>query len=463
MAGKSTTSRGSLYPLRNAVLFTGTYLVLSFFYFWFSGAFAARLSRSVGELRRLELVEELGFVVLTSLLLFVFSWKYLGRIADDIAECQRIEEHLRQREELFELEFENAPLAIVTCDLEGRVSSANRAACHLLGFDDGELAGLRLADLTHPDDRPRSREMIARLARGEVARYTEKRRYLRRDGSVAHGMLHAAVVHGTEGEPRMMVVQVEDHTARLEAEEEANQLRERLAHVGRLSTLGEMAAGIAHEINQPLTAITIYARACQRMIRAGKTAEPQLVEALDKVSAQAKRAGEVIRRLRSLIRKHDSHRESVDVNELVSDVVQLAETEARLRGVGVRVELEEPSFAVVADGVQIQQVVLNLLRNGMEAMEGSEGGGDLVLRTAVRAESEVEVAVTDRGTGVSEELEEQLFHPFVTTKDSGMGIGLSICRSIVESHGGKRWFTRNLDGGTTFRFTLPTAIGAAHD
>jgi len=463
MAGKSTASRGSLYPLRNAVLFTGAYLVLSFFYFWLSGAFAARLARSVGELRRLELVEELGFVVLTSLLLFAFSWKYLGHIADDIAECQRIEEHLRQREELFELEFENAPLAIVTCDLKGRVSSANRAACHLLGFANGELAGLRLTDLTHPDDRPRSLEMIARLARGEVTRYTEKRRYLRRDGSVAHGMLHAAVVHGTEGESRMLVVQVEDHTARLEAEQEADQLRERLAHVGRLSTLGEMAAGIAHEINQPLTAITIYARACQRMIRAGKTAEPQLVEALDKVSAQAKRAGEVIRRLRSLIRKHDSHRESVDVNELVSDVVQLAETESRLRGVGLRVELEEPSVAVVADGVQIQQVVLNLLRNGMEAMEGSEGAGDLVLRTAVRRESEVEVAVTDRGTGVSEELEEQLFHPFVTTKDSGMGIGLSICRSIVESHGGKLWFTRNLDGGTTFRFTLPTAIGAAHD
>jgi two-component system sensor kinase FixL len=305
--------------------------------------------------------------------------------------------------------------------------------------------------------------MIARLARGEVGRYSERRRYLRRDGSVAHGMLYAGVVHGSEGEPWLLVVQVEDHTARLKAREEADQLRERLAHVGRLGTLGEMAAGIAHEINQPLTAITNYARACQRMLRAGRSAEPQLVDALDKVSVQAKRAGEVIRKLRSLSRKHDTHREPVNVNELILDVVRLAETEARLRGLNVRLELAEPSCAVVADVVQIQQVVLNLLRNGMEAMDDADGEGDLVLRTAVHAGSEVEVAVTDHGTGVSEELEEQLFQPFFTTKESGMGIGLSICRSIIESHGGRLWFTRNLDRGTTFRFTLPTAVGATHD
>ncbi len=372
-----------------------------------------------------------------------------------------IEERLREREELFELELENAPLAILTCDLQGRLLTANRAACELFGYRPEELQTLKITDLTHPDDCPRCVEMTRRAARGEVDRYVEKRRYRRRDGTVIRGELHVGVAHGADGRPLKLVLQVEDHSQRLRAQEEADRLRERLAHVGRLGTLGEMAAGIAHEINQPLTAITNYARACQRLLRAGRGSDPRLLEALDKVSDQAKRAGEVVERLRDLVRKRDSRRERADVNELVTGVVRLAQAEARLRDVTLRVELAERTPPVVADGVQVQQVVLNLIHNGLEAMEGLDRRDrELVVRTAAGDGSEIEVAVADRGKGVAEEAREELFQPFFTTKAAGMGMGLSICRSIVRSHGGRLWFTPNPGRGTTFHFTLPAAARA---
>ena len=153
-----------------------------------------------------------------------------------------IEERLREREELLELEFETAPLAILTCDLDGRVLSANRAACELFGYRFEELRTMRIIDLTHPEDCLRCAEMIARAARGEVDRYVEKRRYRRRDGTAIRGELHVGVAHGADGRPLKLVVQVEDHSQLLEAQEEADQLRERLAHIGRLGVLGEMAA-----------------------------------------------------------------------------------------------------------------------------------------------------------------------------------------------------------------------------
>ncbi len=237
-------------------------------------------------------------------------------------------------------------------------------------------------------------------------------------------------------------------------EEEARETRERLAHVARLSTLGEMATGIAHEINQPLAAVATYAQACSRMIRSRVSDDVELLETLDRISHEALRAGAIINKLKDLVRRRHSHQIGCDINDLVHDVAELASVDAQHHGMEVRLELADDLPGIVADPVQIQQVILNLVRNGIEAMEGCDG--DCVLRLRTRSvDQEVVCSVEDCGVGLAEDQEEGLFAAFYTTKESGMGMGLSISRTIVRAHGGRLWFTRNPDRGTTFHFSIP--------
>jgi signal transduction histidine kinase len=246
-------------------------------------------------------------------------------------------------------------------------------------------------------------------------------------------------------------------------QEEARETRERLAHVARLSTLGEMATGIAHEINQPLAAVATYAQACGRMIRARTADDVELLESLDRISHEALRAGAIINKLKDLVRRRESQQVSCDLNTLVRDVADLAAVDANHNGLDLRLSLAERLPSVVADPVQIQQVILNLIRNGIEAMEGCNGGCILLVRTRAAGADDVQCSVIDNGVGIDEEQEVGLFTPFYTTKESGMGMGLSISRTIVRAHGGKLWFTRNPDCGLTFHFTLPTEDAEARD
>lgn len=239
------------------------------------------------------------------------------------------------------------------------------------------------------------------------------------------------------------------------SEEEARDTRERLAHVARISTLGEMATGIAHEINQPLAAVATYAQACSRMIRSRMTNDVELLDTLARISHEALRAGAIINKLKDLVRRRESQQVSCDLNTLVSDVAGLAGVDAQHKGIDLRLLLAEGLRPVVVDPVQIQQVVLNLVRNGMDAMEGCSGDVVLLLRTRDAGEDGVTCSVVDEGTGLGAEPEAELFTPFFTTKESGMGMGLSISRTIIRAHGGKVWFTRNPDRGTTFHFSLP--------
>ena len=251
-------------------------------------------------------------------------------------------------------------------------------------------------------------------------------------------------------------------TERLKAEkkleEKENELRSRLTHLTRVGVVGEMASSIAHEVNQPLTAVATYAQACRRMIAAGMLEESEVLEALDRISAEAMRAGDIVNRLKSLVRKHESKRAVVDVNDLIRDIERLASVDARLHDTALRLDLAQSLPPVLADGIQVQQVVLNLIRNSIDAMEGIESGQREVV---VRSESlgrEIRVSVRDNGSGISESLDSELFQPFFTTKKEGLGVGLSISRSIVENHGGRMWFVRNPGGGTTFHFTLPVRV-----
>jgi two-component system sensor kinase FixL len=240
-------------------------------------------------------------------------------------------------------------------------------------------------------------------------------------------------------------------------EEREQELRERLTHLTRVSVMGEMASSIAHEISQPLTAVATYAQACRRMVDAGITDSSLVRDALERIADEALRAGDIIHRLKDLVRKGETERTDCDINELVRNIENLASVDARLHEVKLRLELGSGLPAINADEVQIQQVILNLIRNGIDALDELESAdGEVVVQTSCVGGA-IQVSVTDNGCGLPEDAEDELFQPFFTTKQSGMGMGLSISRSIVDAHGGRLWFSRNPQRGTTFFFTIPAS------
>jgi len=238
--------------------------------------------------------------------------------------------------------------------------------------------------------------------------------------------------------------------------EKEEEMRERLTHLTRVSTMGEMASSIAHEVNQPLTAIATYAQACRRLMEGGGASPQRIAEVLLNISEEAIRAGNIIHRLKDMVRRQESRWTESDPNALIRDVEQLASVDARLHDVKLTFRLAPGLPTVLADSVQIQQVVLNLIRNGIDAVEGREGaGGEVVVRTGPLGSRGVRISVEDNGPGLGEGLEDKLFQPFFTTKEGGMGMGLSICKSIAAAHKGRISFTRNPSGGMTFHLTLP--------
>ena len=259
---------------------------------------------------------------------------------------------------------------------------------------------------------------------------------------------------------RYRVEQTRMRTALLETQ--ARQHQAEVAHAARLTTLGGMAAGLAHELNQPLAAVVSYARGCARRLESGEIPKAALLEVLEEISAQALRAGEVLRRIRDFLRG-ESHRESVDLNDVVRRALRFAEAEARRADVKIELGLSPEPLRLEVDPIQIEQVILNLVQNGFEVM-ASNNGTERVLAIGTRRLSAdtVEVSVRDTGSGVPTDVAPRLFDPFFSTKPDGLGLGLSISRTIVEAHGGRLWATPTPGArGTVFRFTLRTAGGAA--
>ena len=270
-------------------------------------------------------------------------------------------------------------------------------------------------------------------------------------------------IYWTRVEPELYLYCAFDITARRRSEEQLRQHEADLAHVSRLSTMGEMASGLAHELNQPLAAIVNYTRGCVRRVQSGQSTGEALIGPLERAAAQAERAAKIIRRFRAFVRKGEQRRSLTDLNHVAREVVGLAEHEIRQNAVEVRLDLAESLPLVQADVIQIEQVLLNLVRNAIEAMNvGPIARRELVIRTRVANNSDaaVEVAVRDCGCGLNEELAARAFDPFFTTKPNGMGMGLCISQSIIETHGGHLWAQPNEDVGSTFSFTLPANTGA---
>ena len=229
-----------------------------------------------------------------------------------------------------------------------------------------------------------------------------------------------------------------------------------LAHVTRVTTLGELTASISHEVSQPLAAVVNAAAACRRWLDGGTPNLDEARSAVDWIIKESHRASEVIRRVRALANKTDLEKVPLDINDVVKEVIALVQREMDSHQVSSRIELAPALPMILGDRVQLQQVIINLVMNGIEAMQSvSDRPRELVIRSQQDESHRVLVTVTDSGVGISAENADRLFNAFFTTKSSGMGMGLSICRSIVEAHGGRLWTTANAPHGATFQFTLP--------
>jgi C4-dicarboxylate-specific signal transduction histidine kinase len=246
------------------------------------------------------------------------------------------------------------------------------------------------------------------------------------------------------------------------AEEALRKARMELAHVTRVTTLGELAASIAHEVNQPLAAVVNAAAACRRWLDGSTPNLDEARYAVDWIIKEGNRASEVIRRVRALANKTDIEKVPLDINEVVKEVVALVQREMDSHRVSLRIESAPALPMIPGDRVQLQQVIINLVMNGIEAMQlVTDRPRELVIRSRQDETQQVLVSVTDCGVGISAENADRLFNAFFTTKSSGMGMGLSICRSIIEAHGGRLWATANLPHGATFQFTLPVNADTA--
>ena len=386
--------------------------------------------------------------------------RFIGFIRD-ITARKEAEEQLRRSEAELRLAQELANLGNYVMHVGDDSRDYFSPQLHrILGVRPGDERVARtefLGKWVHASDRKRVAAEFARMDSGKAALDIEYQVVLR-DGTLKHLHHLAQAVFGPDGRVQKYVGTIHDITDRRRAEDEARVLQERLTHFSRLSTMGEMAAGLAHEINQPLSAIATYAQACQRLIRQPEPEIEDVTAALEQINAQALRAGEVIRRLRNFVKNREVKREPVNCARLLEDLRTLAETDARLHNIRLRLDCQEPLPTVYADPIQLQQVVLNLVRNAIDAMvDVPEDRREVVLLTREATDGEVEVTVADHGTGLAPEATEHLFNPFFTTKASGTGLGLAISRSIVRAHGGRLWHTPNDGCGVRFHFTLPVS------
>jgi C4-dicarboxylate-specific signal transduction histidine kinase len=271
-------------------------------------------------------------------------------------------------------------------------------------------------------------------------------------------LLRAKCIQWVDGRVARMHM-ASDITDRKRSDETNRQQQEKLLLTSRLLTVGEMASTLAHEINQPLAAIASYNQGCVRRLRSGQWDAEEIAATLEKASAQAERAGQVIQRVREFLRNREPTRTAHDVNDVMSGVAKLVELEAEQAQVELKLKLHTGLRPVLMDRIMVEQVVLNLVKNAIEAMKNTDQiSRSLTMTTLPSSDDVVEVSVTDQGHGITAESEAELFKPFFTTKPEGMGIGLNICRSIVELHEGRLWFSRNVGAGSTFRFTLPVAV-----
>jgi PAS domain S-box-containing protein len=346
-------------------------------------------------------------------------------------------------------------IGILMWRADGRIIDANEAYLRIVGYDRGDLIAGHLSwrDLTPPEWRGADDRRAAQLDASGTAQPYEKE-YFRKDGSRVPVLVGAAAFEGGSDEGVGFVL---DLTDRKRAERAYTQVQTELAHANRVATMGHLTASIAHEINQPIGAAITYANAGLNWLSRQSPNLEEARRALGLVVESGVRAGDVVDRIRALVKKAPPQKDRVDVNEAVLQVIALTRNEMAKNAISVQTQLAESLPTVRGDRVQLQQVILNLLINAIEAMSAMSKGPRELLISTQKTESEgVLVAVRDSGPGLAPESADRLFEPFYTTKPGGLGMGLSICRSIIEAHQGRLGASANTPRGAVFHFTLPT-------
>ena len=380
-------------------------------------------------------------------------------IALDITERRQTEELLEQERAFLRQVIDINPNFIFAKDREGRFTLANQAVAEAYGTTAERLIGKTDADFNSNTNEVESfRRMDREVIDTLTERFIPEERITDARGGVRLLQTVKRPIIEKDGRARQVLGAATDITRRKQAEVELRQQRDELAHVTRVSTMGELAASLAHELNQPLTAILSNAQAAQRFLIASPTDLGEVHEILKDIIQDNNRASNVIRQMRALVKKEEHTFSPLDLAGVINDVVTLVHSDAILQGVRVLLDHEPGLSPVRGDKVQLQQVFLNLMLNGFQAMKNLPvTERELNLRTGRAGGRMLTVAVRDRGTGVGTDKLEKIFQPFYTTKRDGLGMGLSICRSIVEGHGGRLWARNNPDAGATFYFTLPIA------
>lgn len=372
---------------------------------------------------------------------------------------------LEKERQLNRLYLDLAQVMLVATDRNGVVRLVNQRAIRVLGKPDSEIVGSHWIDnCVSPEDRALARTAFRNLLMSGSDEPLVCEYHVRStDGEDRFVTWRGVALRDSNNLTTGVMLSGEDITDQRRAETEARSAMERMNSVSRLATMGEMAAGIGHELNQPLAAIANYAQACVRLLRLPAPDLPEISGALEQISSQALRAGEIIRRVRSLVRNEDVRRGLQDINSLIREVQGLLATDARVHDGRLELDLHEPIPPVTVDKVQIQQVLMNLVHNAFEAQgashepHGSEPA-DVRIATRLTDTGDVEVSVNDHGPGLTPELAQKIFEPFFTTKSAGTGLGLAISRSIIKAHASRLDYRANQPRGACFYFVLPAHV-----
>jgi PAS domain S-box-containing protein len=382
---------------------------------------------------------------------------FLQAIYMDITSRVHFEAALRASEERWRAMVETAPIGIITFGSgHRRYVTANQSFQQMTGYTEDELRNRTPLDITHEDDRAALRKHIDRIVSGGERSYRIEKRYRRKEGETVWADISTFFVRATDSTPAFLGAVVVDITDRKLAEEALQQAQADLARLNRAMLLEEMAASIAHEVNQPIAAVITNASAGLRWLDARQPDPEEVRQALGRIVRDGTRAGEVIGRIRALVSKLPPRRDRLDINEVIREAVALTQSEMQRNAVALQSRLADDLPLVLADRVQLQQVMINLIVNAVEAMAGAGGvHRELTIVSDTNDANEVLFEVQDTGPGLDPAQLDRLFQSFYTTKPHGIGMGLAISRSIAEAHGGRLSAAANQPRGAIFRLTLP--------
>ena len=384
--------------------------------------------------------------------------RHVSGIVLEIDEEKQLEDALRTRESHLRSILDTVPDAMIVINGYGIIQFFSTAAERLFGYAEQEAIGRNVSELMPMPDQARHDGYLARYrSTGErhiigIGRIVTGKR---RDGTTFP--MHLSIGEMQSGGAPYFTGFVRDLTEHQQTQARLQELQSELVHISRLSAMGEMASALAHELNQPLAAISNYMKGSRRLLAdSADPNAPKIESAMDRAAEQALRAGQIIRRLRDFVSRGESEKRVESLSKLIEEAGALGLAGAREQNIQLRFTLNPELDLVLVDRVQIQQVLVNLFRNALEAMAQSPRR-ELIVSNADVEDDMIEVEVSDTGSGFQDDVKSNLFQTFFTTKETGMGVGLSISRSIIEAHGGRMWAETNKSGGATFRFTLPTA------